>query len=63
MSFKISVALRISCLEDLSIDVSGVLKSPSIVFPLFFPFRSLSICCMYLGAPILEAFILMTVIS
>ena len=33
-SFRISVALLIFYLEDLSIDVSGVLKSPTmIVFP------------------------------
>ena len=32
VSFRISVALLIFCLEDLSIDVSGVLKHPIIVF-------------------------------
>ena len=45
VSFRISVDLLIFCLEDLSIDVSGVLKSPSmIVFPSFSPFMSVSIC-------------------
>ena len=64
MSFRISVALLIFCLEDLSIDVSGVLMSPTmIVFPSISPFMSVSICCRYLGAPILGAWILMIVIS
>ena len=61
--FRIPVALLIFCLEDLSIDVNGVLKSPTmIVFPLYSPFMSVSICCRYLGALIL-AYILMIVIS
>ena len=42
MSFKISAALSIFCLEDLSIDVSGVLISPTmIVFPPISPFMSI----------------------
>ena len=50
-SFRISVALLIFCLEDLSIDVSGALNSPTIiVFPSISPFISVSIFCMYLGA-------------
>ena len=62
--FRIPVALLIFCLEDLSIDVNGVLKSPTmIVFPLYSPFMSVSICCRYLGALILGAYILMIVIS
>ena len=64
VSFRISVALLVFCLEDLSIDVSGVLKSPTmIVFPSVSPFMSVSICWRYLGAPILGAYILMIVIS
>ena len=64
VSFRISVSLLIFCLEDLSIDGTGVLQSPTmIVFPSIFPFMSVSICCVYLGAPILEAYILMIVIS
>ena len=31
MSFKASVSLLICCLDDLSIDVSGVLKFPTII--------------------------------
>ena len=50
-SFRISVALLIFCLEDLSIDVGGVLKS-GIVFSSVYLFMSVNICFMYLGAPI-----------
>ena len=50
VSFRISFALLILSLEDLSIDVSGVLKSPTIiVFPSISPFMSVSICFMYRG--------------
>ena len=49
----ISVALLIFFLEDLSIDVSGVLISSTvIVFPPISPFMPISICHMYLGSPI-----------
>ena len=58
VSFRIFVVLLIFCLWDLSIDVSGVLKSPTtIVFPSISAFMSVSIWCMYLGAPILGAYI------
>ena len=64
VSFRISVALLVFCLEDLSMDVSGVLKSPTmIVFPSISPFMSVSIRCRYLGAPIFGAYMLMIVIS
>ena len=57
--FWISVALLIFCLEDLSIVVSGVLQSLTvIVFPSIYHFISVSTCCMYMGAPILGAYIL-----
>ena len=49
ISFRISVALLIFCLENLSIDVSRVLKSV-IVFSSVYLFMSVSICFMYLGA-------------
>ena len=62
MSFRISVALLIFCLEDLSIYVSGVVKSPTIiVFPSISPFMSVNICLLYFGAPILGAYMLMSV--
>ena len=65
VSFRSCVVLLFFCLEDLSSDVSGVLKSPTmIVFPSLSPFMSrVSICWSYLGAPILGAFILTIVTS
>ena len=42
MSFRISLALLIFCLEDLSMDVSGVLISPMVVSSIY-PFVSVSI--------------------
>ena len=63
VSFRISIALVTSCLEDLSIAVSGVLKFPTILFPSISPFMADSTCCMYLGAPTLGAYILMSGIS
>ena len=54
VTFRISVTLLIFCLEDISIDVSGVLMSPTMmIFPLISPFMSVDICCRYLGAPVL----------
>ena len=44
VSFRVSIALLIFCLEDLSIDVSGVLKSPTIIlFPSISHFMSVFI--------------------
>ena len=63
---RIPVAFLIFCVEDLSIDVSGVLNSPTIiVFLSVSPFTSVSICIygMYVGAPILGVYILTSVIS
>ena len=57
MSFRISVALFIFSLEYLFIDVSGIIKSPIIVLLSISPFMSVSICFMYLGVPILGAYI------
>ena len=62
--FRISVALLISCFKDLSTDVSGLLKSPTIiVFLPVSPFMSFSIYFMYLSTPILGTYMLMCVIS
>ena len=48
VSFKTSVSLLIFCFADLSIGVSGVLKSPIIiVLLLIYPFMSVSVCLMY----------------
>ena len=64
VSFGISIALSILCLEDLSIDLNGVLKSPTIaLFPSISHFMSASICFRYLGASILGAYELTTIIS
>ena len=48
VSFKTCVSLLIFCFDDLSIVVSGVLKSP-IIFVLLSisPFISVSVCLMY----------------
>ena len=48
VSFKTCVSSLIFCFDDLSIDVSGVLKSPTIIVLLpFSPFTSVSICLMH----------------
>ncbi len=51
VSFKACVSLLIFCLDDLSIDESGVLKSPPIIVLLSIsPFMAVSICLIYWGA-------------
>ena len=58
-SSRSSAALLIFHLEDLPIDVGGVFKfSTMIVYPSVSGFMSVSICCTYLDAPILGAYIL-----
>ena len=48
VSFKTCVSLLIFCLDDLPIDVRGVLKSPIIVVLLSVsPFMSVNVCLMY----------------
>ena len=52
------------CLDDLSINVSGVLKSHKIIVLLpVSPFMFVNICFMYLGAPVLVAYMFTIVIS
>ena len=64
VSFKVCVSLLIFYLFDLSIGVSGVLKSPTtIVLLLISPFILVSICLTYCGAPMLGAYICIIVIS
>ena len=64
MSFKITVSLLIFSLDDLSIDVTGVLKSPTIIVLLsVFPFMFVNICFMYLVAPVLGAYMFTFVVS
>ena len=72
MSFKACVSLLIFCLDDLSIDVSAVLKSPTLktkiiinkiksptltVLLLVFPFMAISVCLVYCCAPALGTYI------
>src|SRR3712207_7628815 len=52
-----SISLLTFCLDDLSVDVSGVLRSPTIIALLSIsPFRSVSSCFIYFGAPVLGAY-------
>ena len=52
-----TISLLIFCLEDLSIFESGVLKSPTIIVLLSLSFlKSSKIFLMYLGAPMLGAY-------
>ena len=54
--FSASVSLLIFCLVDMSFGVNHVLKSPKMnELQSVFPFNSVSICCTYLGAPMLGA--------
>ena len=64
VSFKDSVYLFIFYLDDLSIDVSGVLKSPTIIMflSIFFP-CTVHVCFMYLGASMLSVYIFTIIIS
>ena len=62
VSFKASVSLLIFCLNDLSIN--GMLKSPIIVVLLLIsPFMLVNICFIYLGTPMLGAYIFIILIS
>ena len=48
VSFKTCVSLLIFCFDDLSMGVSGMLKSPAMIVLLSIsPFMSLSVCLMY----------------
>ena len=52
LSFKAFVSLLIFCLDDLSIDETGVLISPIIIVLLLIsPFMTVRIHLIYLGAP------------
>lgn len=54
VSFHANVSLLIFCLDDISIQVSGVLKFPTIILMFSIaPFMSVNICFIYLGAPML----------
>ena len=53
VSFKICVSLLIFCLVDLSVGVSGVLKSPTYCVIVNFPLILVSTCLTYCGASML----------
>ena len=56
LSFNAAVSLLIFFLEDLSSDVNGVLKTPTMtVFLLVPPSMYIKICFIHLGAPLLGA--------
>ena len=64
VSYKASVSLLIFCLDDLSIGVSEVLKSPTVTVLLpISSFIAVSSCLMYCGAPMLGAYIFIIVMS
>ena len=64
MSFKACVSLLIFCLNDLSIDEHGVLKSPTMIVLLStFLSMAVSICLIYCGAPMLSSYIFTIVMS
>lgn len=52
-----TLSMLVFCLDNLAIDVTGVLKSPTIIILLLsVPFMSLNICFMYLDAPMFRVF-------
>ena len=54
VSFKANVSLLTFSLDDLSIDISGVLRFPTIIMLLSVsPFSSVNSCFIYFGAPVL----------
>ena len=63
--FRISLALLMFCLQDLSIDCVGCsIKSPTLlVFPLISPFMFVGICFMYLDTPTLGVYMLISIRS
>ena len=64
VSFNTTVSLLIICLDNLFIDVSGVLISPTtiVLFSTSF-FMYVNVCFVYLGDPVLGAYSLTSVIS
>jgi hypothetical protein len=62
--FRSRISLLIFCLDGLSIDDNGMLKSPTTtVLELIYAFRSFRVCLMKLGALTLGAYKLIIVIS
>ena len=64
MSFKACVSLLIFRLDDLSIDIIGVLKCPTIIVLLSISFfMAVSSCFIYYGAPMFGAYIFTVAVS
>ena len=64
VSSKACVSWLISCLDDLSIDESGVSKSPIITVLLsLFPLMVVGICLTHWGASMLDAYVFKIAIS
>ena len=61
--FKSNISLLIFCLDDLSIAESEVLNSSFIIVLSISPFRSVSICLIYLGALMLKVCIFMIAVA
>ena len=58
VSFKTCVSLLIFCFDDLSIGLSGIVKSPTIILLLSIsPFMSVSVYLMYWDIPMLDALV------
>ena len=58
VTFKAIISLLNYCLDDLFIDISGVLKSPIIIVLLWIsPFMSIDNCFIYLSVPMLCAYL------
>ena len=55
--FKAHICLLVFCLDNLYIDVSGVLKSPNIILPSFSRFTSVNIRFINIGAPMLGTYL------
>ena len=62
VSFKASVSLLMFCLNDLSIDVSGMLNFHTVIGSVS-SFISSNICFIYLGAPIMGIYIYIFLIA
>ena len=64
VSFKVCASLIIFYLLDLSIGMTGLLKSPTIIVLLLISlFILVGICLTYCGAPMFDAYIFIIVIS
>ena len=64
MSFETTVALLIFCLDNLSFGITRLLKVPYYYYIVVnSPFMSINICFIYLGTPVLGAYMLMSIVS